>query len=147
MSNKLHTFSAVLLILTLVTQASGWQELCASCDMAEMEISCHMPADVAPKAAHHQAGELNAAIATQHHGGELEAACCCAITLCPELPEAPLAVFVVEKPVQKQVGHVEIRKPVEVSRFYSSPVVRTLSPRRDNGASPPLFALNSSYLI
>lgn len=147
MSNRSHTFSAILLILALVTLTSGWQVLCASCDMAEMEISCHMPADVAPQAAHHQAGEMNAAIATHHQAGELEAACCCATTLCPELPEVPLAVFVVEKPVQKQVGQADIRKPIEISRFYPSPLVRSFSPHRDCGPSPPLFALKSSYLI
>jgi len=137
MSNRMRTFSILLLMLAVVVQGHTWTTPCGSDCMEEMEMpSCHMPKVEADRCA----DATRAATA-------LDMACCCALAVCSDLEQEPVDDFVVENPVKEQLAFDRSRMQVGFFTPLSSALVLHAFQQREAGPGPPLFVLNSSYLI
>jgi hypothetical protein len=136
MSDRLRTFSILLLMLAVVVQGNAWTTTCGSDCMEEMEMpSCHVP---------EAKGD---ACADATRAAELDMACCCAIAVCSDLEQEPIDDFVIESPVKEQMAFDRSQTQVGFFLTHSSPLAPHAVQQREAGPGPPLFVLNSSYLI
>jgi|APSaa5957512622_1039677.scaffolds.fasta_scaffold03504_4 hypothetical protein len=136
MSDRLRTFSILLLMLAVVVQGNAWTTTCGSDCMEEMEMpSCHMPEAEGDKCAD------ATRVATA-----LDMACCCAIAVCSDLEQEPIDDFVIESLLKEQMAFD--RSQMQIGFFFapSSSLASHTVQQREAGPGPPLFVLNSSYL-
>jgi len=137
MSYRLRTFSILLLILAVVVQVFPWTTACGSDCMEEMEMpSCHVPE-----------AETDGCADAARAATELDMACCCAIAVCSDIEQEPVDDFVIESPLKEQMAFDRSQMQVGFCSTYSSPLARHAVQQREAGPGPPLFVLNSSYLI
>lgn len=136
MSDRLRTFS-ILLMLAVVVQGNAWTTACGSDCMEEMEMpSCHVPE-----------AEGDACADATRAATALDMACCCAIVVCSDLEQEPIDDFVIESPVKEQVAFDRSQTQIGFFSLHSSPLASHAVQQREAGPGPPLFVLNSSYLI
>ena len=137
MSDRLRTFSILLLMLAGVVQGNTWTTMCGSDCMEEMEMpSCHVPE-----------GKGDACADATRAATALDMACCCSIAVCSDLEQEPIDDFVIESPFKEQMAFERSQMQIGFFSTPSSPPALHAVQQRPAGPGPPLFALNNSYLI